>query len=180
MKYKVTNIGAQIKSLNTRTEIWERGLRAFVHKPVLGYGAGTFEYPYRKYYDGSFGTKYAHSMIIKTIVELGIVGIICWIFYLIGCFIWIRNVFPDRKNVHVILAFYRFSLVDNFIRYASPYYYFHSLYEFAHSANYGTGCTSGNIRESKKDGFCFSWDNNNSFVLFYVFFLFYTKDQPFL
>lgn len=115
MKYKVSNISTQIKSLNTRTDIWKGGFRAFVHKPILGYGAGTFEYPYKKYYNGSFGTKYAHSMIIKTIVELGIVGIICWMFYLAGCCIWIRNVFPDRKNTHIILAvlsFFLFGLID--------------------------------------------------------------------
>jgi len=115
MKSKVTNIGTQIKTLNTRTEIWKGGLRAFMDKPVLGYGAGTFEYPYRKYYDGGFGTKYAHSMIIKTIVELGIVGIICWLFYLAGCFLWVRNVFLDRKNTHIVLAalsLFLFSLID--------------------------------------------------------------------
>ena len=60
---KITSIPTQIKTLNTRTEIWKAGLKAFVNKPILGYGAGTFEYPYKKYYDGGFGTKYAHSTL---------------------------------------------------------------------------------------------------------------------
>jgi len=115
IKSKVTNIGTQIKTLNTRTEIWKGGRRAFMHKPILGYGAGTFELPYRKYYDGSFGTKYAHSVIIKTIVELGIVGIICWFFYLAGCFLLLRNVFLERRNAHIVLAIlslFLFSIID--------------------------------------------------------------------
>ena len=112
---KITSIPTQIKTLNTRTEIWKAGLRAFVNKPILGYGAGTFEYPYKKYYDGGFGTKYAHSTLIKIGVELGIVGIMCWFFYLVGCFVWMRNVIWDRKNVSILCAVFScfvFSMVD--------------------------------------------------------------------
>jgi O-antigen ligase len=115
IKQKIASIPAQIKTLNTRTEVWKTGLRAFVNNPVLGYGAGTFEYPYKKYYDGGFGTKYAHSTLIKIGVELGIVGIMCWFFYLAGCFVWMRNVVWDRKNLSVLCAIFScfvFSMVD--------------------------------------------------------------------
>jgi hypothetical protein len=112
---KITSIPTQIKTLNTRTEIWKAGLRAFINKPTLGYGAGTFEYPYKKYYDGGFGTKYAHSTLIKIGVELGVIGIMCWFFYLSGCFIWMWNIFWDRKNVSILCAVsssFVFSMVD--------------------------------------------------------------------
>ncbi len=112
---KITGIPTQIKTLNTRTEIWKAGLRAFVHKPLLGYGAGTFEYPYKKYYDGGFGTKYAHSALIKIGVELGIIGLLCWFFYLAGCFFWIRDSDWDRKKVCVLFSlcsFFLFSILD--------------------------------------------------------------------
>ena len=112
---KITSIPAQIKTLNTRTEIWKAGLRAFVNKPILGYGAGTFEYPYKKYYDGGFGTKYAHSTLIKIGVELGIAGIMCWLFYLAGCFVSMRNVVWDRKNISILCAAFScfvFSMLD--------------------------------------------------------------------
>ncbi len=112
---KITGITTQIKTLNTRTEIWKSGLKAFVNKPVLGYGAGAFEYPYKKYYDGGFGTKYAHSTLIKIGVELGIIGIFCWLFYLAGCFFWIRNSHWDGKKVCVFFAlcsFFLFSILD--------------------------------------------------------------------
>jgi O-antigen ligase len=115
IKQKITNIPTQIKTLNTRTEIWKAGLKAFVNKPILGYGAGTFEYPYKKYYEGGFGTKYAHSTLIKIGVELGAIGIICWLFYLVGCLIWVRNVIWDRKNVSILYAtasLFVFGMVD--------------------------------------------------------------------
>jgi O-antigen ligase len=112
---KITGIPAQIKTLNTRTEIWKAGLRAFVHKPILGYGGGTFEYPYKKYYDGSFGTKYAHSTLIKLGVELGIIGLLCGCFYLAGCFIWMRNLVWDSETISVLCAIaslFVFGMVD--------------------------------------------------------------------
>jgi O-antigen ligase len=115
MAKKITSIPTQIKTLNTRTAIWKAGLRAFVNKPILGYGAGTFEYPYKKYYDGGFGTKYAHSTFIKISVELGIVGIMCWLFYLVGCFVWMQNVFWDKKNISIACAIFScfvFSMLD--------------------------------------------------------------------
>jgi O-antigen ligase len=112
---KIASIPTQIKTLNTRTEIWKAGVKAFVNKPVLGYGAGTFEHPYKKYYDGGFGTKYAHSTLIKIGVELGIIGLLCWCFYLAGCFIWMRNLIWDKKNISIlcgIFSFFVFSMVD--------------------------------------------------------------------
>ncbi len=113
--YKMSNIPAQMKTLNTRTEIWKTGLKAFVEKPILGYGAGAFEYPYKKYFDGGFGTKYAHSAVIKIAVELGIAGIVCWFLYLAGCLIWLQNVFSSRKDVFIALSalsFFLFAVVD--------------------------------------------------------------------
>ena len=115
IKYKISNITTQIKTLNTRTEIWKAGLRAFYDKPVLGYGAGTFGYAYEKYFDGGFATKYAHSTFIKIIVELGIIGILCWFFYIAGCFMWMQNVLWSKKNVYVLCAacsYFIFGLVD--------------------------------------------------------------------
>lgn len=113
--YKMSNIPAQMKTLNTRTKIWKTGLKAFVDKPILGYGAGTFEYPYKKYFDGGLGAKYAHSAVIKIAVELGIAGIVCWFLYLAGCLIWLQNVFSSRKDVFIALsavAFLLFGIVD--------------------------------------------------------------------
>jgi uncharacterized protein (UPF0333 family) len=112
---KMENVMSHMKTLNTRTEIWENGLKAFTKKPWLGYGAGAFEYPYKKYYDGNFATKYAHSTVIKIAVELGIVGLMCWLAFLAGLFIWIKKVFHDRKYFYIAcstLSLLAYSLLD--------------------------------------------------------------------
>ena len=112
---KMGNALSQMKTLNTRTEIWKNGLKAFAEKPLLGYGAGAFEYPYKKYYGGNFATKYAHNTMIKIAVELGIVGLMCWFFYLVGLFLWMKRVFHNRKSFYVVcsvLSLLAYSLLD--------------------------------------------------------------------
>ncbi len=68
---KVESVSTEISTLDKRTGLWRDSFRAFLSKPIVGYGAGTFEYAYRKFYDGGLYTKYAHSSLVKTAVELG-------------------------------------------------------------------------------------------------------------
>jgi O-antigen ligase len=75
---------SEVTTLNTRTVIWINSLDAFKAKPVIGYGAGAFEYGYRKYFDGGIYTRYAHSTLLKYGVELGFIGIVCFLFYIFG------------------------------------------------------------------------------------------------
>jgi O-antigen ligase/tetratricopeptide (TPR) repeat protein len=78
----IQRTGQEARTLNYRTQIWKGGLRAFAEKPVLGYGPGTFEYPYRKYYDAYLYTRYAHSSLLNTMVELGTIGLVAFALYL--------------------------------------------------------------------------------------------------
>jgi O-antigen ligase len=112
---KMENIVSHMETLNTRTEIWKNGFKAFIEKPALGYGAGTFEYPYKKYYGGRFATKYAHNTVVKVAVELGIVGLICWFLFLVGLFLWTKKVFSGRRNIYVAcstLSLLAYGLLD--------------------------------------------------------------------
>ncbi|MCX5806898.1 MAG: O-antigen ligase family protein [Proteobacteria bacterium] len=86
---------SEIATLNTRTEIWKNSFSAFKAKPVIGYGAGAFEYGYRKYFDGGIYTKYAHSTLLKYGVELGIIGVFCFLFYIYG---FIYFLYKSRKE----------------------------------------------------------------------------------
>ena len=79
---KVETASTEIHTLDKRTEIWRTGYRAFLSKPVVGYGAGTFEYAFRKFYDGDLYTKYAHGSLAKIAVELGSLGLLGFFFYL--------------------------------------------------------------------------------------------------
>jgi O-antigen ligase len=82
---------SEVATLNTRSEIWNNGINAFIAKPVIGYGAGAFEYGYRKYFDGGIYTRYAHSTLLKISVELGSIGILCFLFYIGGFFFCLRG-----------------------------------------------------------------------------------------
>jgi len=80
---KVERVSTEITTLDKRTAIWRDSFRAFLSKPIGGYGAGTFEYAYRKFYDGGLYTKYAHGSLAKTAVELGSLGLVSLFFYLV-------------------------------------------------------------------------------------------------
>jgi tetratricopeptide (TPR) repeat protein len=82
-----TKVGAayhELPTLDKRTEIWGLSLRAVAAEPTLGHGGGTFEYAFRTVLDGGLYTKYAHGSIVKLAVELGIVGLLAYLFYLWG------------------------------------------------------------------------------------------------
>ncbi len=95
LSYKAKTAYSDLSTVNTRTDIWKNGLSAFRNSPVVGYGAGTFEYAYRKYFDGDSYTGVAHSLVIKTLVELGVVGLLCLLFYLGGVLGQAKNFIRD-------------------------------------------------------------------------------------
>ena len=95
---------SEVTTLNTRTEIWNNGIKAFVAKPIIGYGAGAFEYGYRKYFDGGIYTRYAHSTLLKISVELGLIGILCFLFYIAGFFSRLRGRLKEPENLFVLAS----------------------------------------------------------------------------
>jgi len=95
MKKKLKKVGSDIKTLNYRTESWKKSTPAIAERPLFGYGAGTFEYAYRKHYDGDFYTKYAHNILLKAWVELGLFGALSFILYVIGIFFNFKKLKDD-------------------------------------------------------------------------------------
>lgn len=98
MKKKLKNVGSDIKTLNYRTETWKKTIPAIKERPFFGYGTGTFEYAYRKHYDGDFYTKYAHNILLKTWVELGLFGLLSFVLFVIGIFLNLRRENNDLHN----------------------------------------------------------------------------------
>ncbi len=82
--HKTKTVYKDLSTLNTRTDIWKNAVNAFKAKPLVGFGSGAFEYAYRKYFDGGSYTVVAHSTVVKIAVELGIAGLLCFLFYLAG------------------------------------------------------------------------------------------------
>jgi O-antigen ligase len=101
---KMKTAYSQMSTLNTRTDIWQNGLRAFKEHPLLGYGAGCFEYGYRKYFDGGTYTGVAHNTLLKHGVELGIIGLACFLLYCAGIAARIKWFWPDMEYRFVLLS----------------------------------------------------------------------------
>lgn len=101
---KAKTAHVQLSTINTRTDIWRNALSAFAHKPFIGYGAGAFEYAYRKYFDGNSYTGVAHSVLIKTLVELGIVGLICLCYFVIGTMVAIKKRIKDPLYQFIFIS----------------------------------------------------------------------------
>lgn len=112
---KAKTVHTQLSTINTRTDIWKNALTAFRYQPLMGYGAGAFEYAYRRYFDGNSYTGVAHSILIKTAVELGIVGVICLFFYFLGVAMGIRQRIKEPLYQFILLSVLAgivFGLVD--------------------------------------------------------------------
>lgn len=95
MKKKIEKVGSDIMTLNYRIETWKKTIPAVIERPFFGYGAGTFEYAYRKHYDGDFYTKYAHNILLKTWIELGLFGLLGLTFFIIGIFLNLNKINDD-------------------------------------------------------------------------------------
>ena len=59
-----------------RVEMWRIALHAFRDRPLLGYGAGTYESTYAQRRTTDISVIDAHSLYAQTLAELGIVGFI--------------------------------------------------------------------------------------------------------
>jgi O-antigen ligase len=104
LEKKVKTVQTQITTFNTRTEIWRNGINTFLEKPFVGHGSGSFEYAYRKSFDGGIYTKYSHSIVLKILVELGLLGMLCAIWYLAGVLYGIRKSQKNHRDIFVCVA----------------------------------------------------------------------------
>ena len=112
---KTKTVSTDLSTLNTRTDIWKNAFNAFRHSPVAGYGAGSFEFAYRKYFDGNSYTGAAHSSLVKIAVELGVIGVVYFLFFLVGVSLATRNLLKEPRYLFVLLSLcagFVFGLID--------------------------------------------------------------------
>ncbi|MBI4250221.1 O-antigen ligase family protein [Candidatus Uhrbacteria bacterium] len=99
---------------SNRLTLWNIGIRAFLERPILGWGRNNFEYAYYKnvrvpeeYQILPSGTPdNAHNTIVETLVASGIVGLAILILIMINIFWSIRTVFKNKKNHSSLSALY--------------------------------------------------------------------------
>jgi O-antigen ligase len=75
-RFSTTKEEVEAGTLNGRLQIWTAGVHAFVQKPVLGWGAGSFDRTIVPW----FGRPRApHNSYLSVLVEQGIVGFLVWL-----------------------------------------------------------------------------------------------------
>ena len=72
-----TNLNSRLFNLssNGRIDMWRLAWRDYVHHPVLGSGAGTYEWWYLSHRPTNMKVKDAHGLYIETLAELGPIGL---------------------------------------------------------------------------------------------------------
>ncbi len=64
-------------ALQSRIQYWSQAASAFVHRPITGFGPGTYYLISRKYQKASSTNSwYAHSFFLQTLSETGLIGLL--------------------------------------------------------------------------------------------------------
>jgi hypothetical protein len=87
-----------------RAEQWRIALHAFRQKPLLGQGAGTFEFSYAQRRSSSLSVTDAHSLYLQTLAELGIVGLGLIAILILGLLVMLaRRCRGRERSVYAVL-----------------------------------------------------------------------------
>ncbi|HTR76418.1 MAG TPA: O-antigen ligase family protein [Solirubrobacterales bacterium] len=78
-KFAETDVGATSSGIaeasgHGRTQFWDVALEAFGEKPILGHGAGTYQFSWDQLRPIQMSNTQAHSLYLQALSELGIVG----------------------------------------------------------------------------------------------------------
>lgn len=69
-----TPTGLAETSSHGRSQFWDAALEAFSEKPILGHGAGTYQFSWEQLRTIHMANTQAHSFYLQALAELGIVG----------------------------------------------------------------------------------------------------------
>jgi hypothetical protein len=84
-----------------RIQFWEVALKAFGEKPLLGHGAGTYQFSWNELRPLDMPVKDAHSLYLQPLAELGIVGgvlIVAMVLFLLGVGFWTWRAASGRQR----------------------------------------------------------------------------------
>lgn len=113
------------KAGSGRAKIWKYGLKIFLDKPILGYGADNLESEYRKY---NIRQDRPHNLIIQLATTSGLPGCIL---YIIAIGLILARAFKRLNNSNriytivffAIIAYLISAMFGNSMYYTSPYYF---------------------------------------------------------
>ncbi len=78
---------ARDPAANARIVVWSDTVRLCQQRPLAGYGLGNFQWYYPQFQSAPIRRKvdFAHSDMLQTWAEQGIVGLLVWGFFLVAC-----------------------------------------------------------------------------------------------
>lgn len=95
-RFATTRTELEKGSLNSRLRIWRDGVRAFSHKPLIGYGTSGFNWAVRSQ---------SHNSYLGVLVEQGIIGFTIYMAMFVSVFVRILRMPPmERRCALVLLA----------------------------------------------------------------------------
>lgn len=108
-----------------RAQLWKYGLKIFLDKPILGYGADNLESEYKKY---NIEQDRPHNLIIQLATTSGLPGCIL---YIIAIGLILVRAFKKLNNSNSIYTIVFFAIIaylisamfGNSMYYTSPYYF---------------------------------------------------------
>ncbi|MFI3227806.1 MAG: O-antigen ligase family protein [Clostridia bacterium] len=74
-------------SLITRLQYFQDSWKLFLQSPIIGHGLGGFENAIQSVQQYQYETKYAHNHFFQVMVDMGILGLLSYLFLLISCII---------------------------------------------------------------------------------------------
>lgn len=123
---EINNIKKQVENSGSgRGKLWKYGIKIFLQKPILGYGADNLSSEYKKY---NIEQDRPHNLIINLLATSGIPG---FILYISGIATILFRGFKRLKDndviysivLFVIIAYLVSSMFGNSMYYTSPYYF---------------------------------------------------------
>jgi O-antigen ligase len=84
-----------------RIQFWEVALKAFGEKPLLGHGAGTYQFSWNELRPLDMPVKDAHSLYLQPLAELGILGgvlVVAMVLFLLGVGFWTWRAASGRQR----------------------------------------------------------------------------------
>ena len=92
-----------------RHEFWTVAIEAFEEKPLLGHGAGTYQYLWQQHRNIDLAVHDAHSLYLQAFAELGVVGgvlTLALVLFLLWCGFgaWRYSEYPQRDRYAVLFA----------------------------------------------------------------------------
>jgi len=128
--FKELNETNRLNSFAWREALWESAIPSIAERPVLGRGLESFRPSTRQFFPlaGPEGTD-PHNLYLQILFEMGVIGIIAYVWLMGSLGWWIKNGFRDDPNGIVVvfsifITYLLESFSDNMLYYLSFNWYF--------------------------------------------------------